>query len=440
MNRLKSWLLPVLAGMLLTLAAAERDRYELKFSRSVAPAGGAGEVGRLRFDAELYGAVGNLEAELRFYDAEGREVPFRVGREMAEPVRRSSFRAVPSRIIALDHRGNTGIFTVENPDGAAVGMLQVVTADRDFDKTVTVEAGDDEKNWRRVAGPRPFYDYSCLAPLRSDRIEIPVTKARYFRVLVDSYAEKEPLPSSRVIAGGGEPGTGRSWMERRLRIDGIVLMRPVEEKGLPGVEKLFACPLVPLGERREENGWTSLTFRSSLEPLAELTVRSTTPDYVREAVVLGSHDGRKFVRLASAPLYRLRFDPMQPDSAPVKLAGTRYPFYRVEIRNGDSRPLENITVQAGAPGCFAEFLTRNKPVELRYGGDVSAPEYDLLAVLNQLENPAVQEWKAGPGKANPEFRAGRINLYRWLPGAALVILGVMLCRALWRGIKTIEQA
>lgn len=438
MSKRKLWLFTMLAGIGLILSAAERDRYELRFRKSVTPAGGVGEVGRLRFDSELYDAVGDLHAELRFYDGQGREVPFRVRKAITEPERRSTFDEVPSRIIALDHRDNTGIFTVENPTGAAIGMLRVDTADRDFDKTMTVEAGEDGKNWRRVAGPQPFYDYSSQAPLRNVRIGFPAVKARYFRVLIGSYTEKESLPGSRVITGGGEPRTERIWMERRLKVDAIVLMKPTLEKQSGG-EKLFDYPLEPQEERREESGWTILTFRSSREPLAELTIRSATSDYVREAVVFGSTDGRKFVRLAAAPLFRLRFDPMQPDSAPVKLDEVRYPFYRVEIRNDDNRPLENITVQARGPGYFAEFLTRDEPVELRYGGDVPVPKYDLPAVLDRMKNPASQEWKAGPGKANPEFRAGRINLYRWLPGAALVILGAVLCWALWRGLKTIEQ-
>lgn len=439
MSKLKLWLFAALAGIGPVLSAAEQDRYELRFQKSVTPAGGAGEVGRLRFDSELYDAVGDLKAELRFYDAGEREVPFRVRKAVTEPERRNTFDEVPSRIIALDQQGNTGIFTVENPSGAAIGMLRVDTADRDFDKTLTVEAGDDGKNWRRVAGPQPFYDYSSRGPLRNVRIGFPAVKARYFRVLIGSYVENEPLPSSRVITGSGEPRTERIWMERRLKVDAVALLKPVEGTVHAGKEELFAYVLEPQGERREENGWTVLTFRSSREPLAELEIRSSTPDYVREAVVFGSTDGRKFVRLAAAPLFRLRFDPAQPDSAPVKLAETRYPFYRVEIRNDDNRPLEDITVQARGPGYFAEFLTRDRPAELRYGGDVPVPKYDLPAVLDRMQNPAVQEWKAGPGKANPEFRAGRINLYRWLPGAALVILGTVLCWALWRGIKTIEQ-
>ena len=383
--------------------------------------------------------IADLKAELRFYDGQGREVPFRVRKAVTEPERRNTFDEVPSRIIALDQQGNTGIFTVENPSGAAIGMLRVDTADRDFDKTLTVEAGDDGKNWRRVAGPQPFYDYSSRGPLRNVRIGFPAVKARYFRVLIGSYVENEPLPSSRVITGSGEPRTERIWMERRLKVDAVALLKPVEETVHAGKEELFAYALEPQGKRREENGWTVLTFRSSREPLAELEIRSSTPDYVREAVVFGSTDGRKFVRLAAAPLFRLRFDPAQPDSAPVKLAETRYPFYRVDSRNDDNRPLEDITVQARGPGYFAEFLTRDRPAGLRYGGDVPVPKYDLPAVLDRMKNPAVQEWKAGPGKANPEFRAGRINLYRWLPGAALVILGAVLCWALWRGIKTIEQ-
>lgn len=71
MSKLKLWLFTALAGIGLILSAAEQDRYELRFQKSVAPAGGAGEVGRLRFDSELYDAVGDLKAELRFYDGQG---------------------------------------------------------------------------------------------------------------------------------------------------------------------------------------------------------------------------------------------------------------------------------------------------------------------------------------------------------------------------------
>ena len=66
MSKLKLWLFTALAGIGLILSAAEQDRYELRFQKSVSPAGGAGEVGRLRFDSELYDAVGDLKAELRF--------------------------------------------------------------------------------------------------------------------------------------------------------------------------------------------------------------------------------------------------------------------------------------------------------------------------------------------------------------------------------------
>ena len=97
MSNLKLWLFTALAGIGLILSAAEQDRYELRFQKSVAPAGGAGEVGRLRFDSELYDAVGDLKAELRFYDAGEREVPFRVRKAVTEPERRNTFDEVPSR-------------------------------------------------------------------------------------------------------------------------------------------------------------------------------------------------------------------------------------------------------------------------------------------------------------------------------------------------------
>lgn len=391
-----------------------------------------------RFDAELYGHVDQPGAGLRLYEPDsGAEVPFRVVVE-ANTESLPDYRRVPEKLIGFERQQNCGYFIVENPGLAGVARLRVITPDRDFDKTIEVEASEDRKSWVTVAGPEPFFDYSSRVALRRDRISFPSCSKRYFRVRIGEYAEARELPYSRVTTDG--EGTARkverSRLERELKVDAIELETP--ETRRVSTPTLRNHPL-SLMERRESARRTELHFASNREPVTEVAVTADLPNYARRVVLSGSDDNLRFEKVAEGVIHKLRVGRFREDSPALRFAPVRFRFYRLEIFNGDDRPLETVTVEARGIVHRAEFLSAAPRLELYYGGTVPAPVYDLSPVLDRLEEASGTEYLLLAGRPNPLREPDRSRFFRFLPGAAFVLALFGIGFALWHGFRRIRQ-
>jgi hypothetical protein len=138
-------------------------------------------------------------------------------------------------------------------------------------------------------------------------------------------------------------------------------------------------------------------------PVDQLDVSAQTPTYDRPVTVEGSNDGKFWVPLASARIYRfpeavrLAHDRVPATSISIE---ARHRYLRLTIRNGDDRPLTSIEV---APLAFQRPLLAQgghpRPLRVLYGEPAArAPVYDFARL------PVPKPTELAFGSVGPEQR------------------------------------
>ena len=118
------------------------------------------------------------------------------------------------------------------------------------------------------------------------------------------------------------------------------------------------------------------------------------------------------------------------------------------IRNGDSPPLEKLTLKGYGPAYRLITLAADIPAKLCYGGNGVAPgEYDLGRTLSGIDTATLtfNEYQCGPQRETPGFRemteeGGGFLSSKWLFPAAAVLLALVLVVFIARNLGLVEKS
>ncbi len=414
--------LALAAGVLATLplpAAPESLLENFRYVRSAVRA--PGESGRawyaIDFDSSLYEAIDNLNTDLRLIDIDRQVVPFTVER-LIQTSQAQKEELLPGKFTGVQTLAD-GRSAVEFELEAATGgisSIELVTPEKDFEKTVSVAVGDGG-NWATAVPEYRFLDYSKQLELTSRKLNFP-----------------RPLSGRiiRLIFGA----TGATPPETPLKIDALRVYRTTSYD-LPGAPQLFPAQLTEIS-RSHDNGKTVVIFRSDRAPLTQIKITVATPLYQRRVTWAGSDNQRIWVPISGGTIRRIDSD----TTSTVELPESRYKFYALEIQNGNDPPLENIQLSALSagyriiiPGRFAA-----EALWLYYGGKAPRPDYDLKTHFEHLGDEQPGRYTLGKVENNP-FRPGRsavASSYRWVLSAMLLIGAGFLLYGILRRLRHID--
>jgi len=390
----------LLAGLLATAAVAGAGGREprFRFERPIVP--GATGPNRLEPDAGLLGGAALLVyepgskpgelgpfraglADLRFFDAAGREVPYL----LVAPTRREP-QWRPGRLLPIAATKKQSGFEVDL--GTAAGpaqsfnRLRITGLPAPFLKRFQLEGGGDRSRWSLIIPEGTLFDLPEEGLRRLD-VDLPAGDFRYFRLTWnDESSARMPLP-------GG--------VEARL-------VGPVDRAPAPRISLSF--------ERRPSEPGKS-RFRLRL-PAAGLPVQALMLDVsespagplLRPATVTEGRlakDGDSEiapVRLGEATLRRAVHDGVAASDLriPVNLPQGRDLELTVDDGNNPPLPLVGVTAEL-APLPWIYFEAPNTAsLTARFGDrDALAPHYDLEALRDQVARTSTAAARWGEVRA-----------------------------------------
>lgn len=352
----------LLAGMLVVAALAQGSEPRFRFERPVLP--GAAGPNRLEPDVPLLAGAAGGFADLRLFDAGGRETPYL----LVDPPRREPEWRV-GHILPTTQTKTASGFEVDLGTSATIDRVRILGLPAPFLKRFRLEGGGDRSRWTLLVAQGTLFDLPEEKLSRLDA-DFPAGDFRYLRLTWDD-ASSARLPS---------PGAVTARLVRAAD--------PVRPARVP----------VPFERRPSEPGKSRFRLRL---PAAHLPVVALDLD------VSGGPSG-PLLRAATVTEGRLR----QGDGgeiAPVQLGGTllrravrdglsasdlRIPVNQPEgadleltVDDGSNPPLPLAGVAAElAPLPWIYFeAAGTAPLTARFGDPkLPAPRYDLEALRDQV--------------------------------------------------------
>lgn len=354
--------LAILAATLAGLAA-DVDETQFRYTRPLSAP--AGVPVRFEPDGRLYAHARIEFPDLRILDSRGEQVPWRPEPKPA---------AVPRQSVTLVARGRrNGIVSVVVDRGAirpVIDRIELEIPDRVFVGDVVVEGSSTgAEGTYATLSTTPIYGVRGAVAAQSTTAVFPPTDYRYL------------LVHARGVSA----------------ITGATVSRDPERPPLEPVEAS--------AERQDAQRSTivELDLGFGRMPVDSVRIHSSTPRYVRQVTVEGSHDGTTFVPLGGGEIARFP----GVDLSQLSLAA-RHRHVRVTIQNGDDAPLDALRVTLEAlPRPLLLAAGYEPPFRLLYGAaSLPAPAYDfaqLPAAATGFER--AREGTLGRERANELFEA-----------------------------------
>jgi hypothetical protein len=379
-------LVAVLAAAAVT-GGVQQD--EFRYKRELHPDVASGRVA-FEPDGRMLGHTQPGFADLRVFDADGNQVPW---------------RNVPEGRLAIGH--DAAVLNSGRRGDVAVALVDVGSEHRVYER---VELG--------IAGGNFVGRVTAFG---ADRRGGPFTRLSTTTVY-DVHGARSARSTTIVL-----PPTDFRFLELRAtgvaRITGATVLGEFERPDL--VRRRHAVLGV---QNRARTTVSTLDFGLPGVPVTRLELRAADARYDRPVLVEGSNDRATFVPVAQGRMTRapgIVSPPLEFDS--------RFRYLRVTIENGDDPPLRAVRSETFGPS-FALMVEDGHPQPLRllYGADVRAPSYEF-ARLPVKQPVAVLDPSQLPRETlNPAFeRPGETfgERYRWLVQAALALAALVVALA-----------
>jgi hypothetical protein len=391
---------PVFLSLAIALAAAvavpaqQATQGSFRYERNVA--GSAAQAQRLPVDVPLLSggrpftvvrrgsrpvAEGGL-ADLRFFDANGREVPYLL---IAPPVTEARWlrgSVLPIAVTEKTSGFEADLGSVEQVDSISIDGLGVP-----FLKRLTLEASGDRRHWTMLESEGTLFDLPAEGR-RQTSLEFEPGPYRFFRVVWN------------------DTNTGRVGMPAGVRVRAATAGPP---------PPLSMVPADGFGIRPSEPGRSRFRIRlpGARLPAVALHINAegehiSREAYVTEQRVRGGEASPAI--LGRAKLTRVIKDGVVASDLRIPIASPTETEIDLVVHDGDNPPLlitELALELADLPWIYLE--SKGVPIVARFGNRTAqAPSYDLEAARNtiDIDKTAAGEWDAprdavGPAAATP---------------------------------------
>jgi hypothetical protein len=378
----------LVAALSLAGAAGERREPRFRSERPVLP--GAAGPNRLEPDVALLGGAAPLDpmgpdrgglADLRLFDASGREVPYLL---VTPAPRGPDWRS--GQILPIVATKTASGFEAELETGGTAGAIdrvRITGLPAPFLKRFRLEGGGDRSRWTLLVAEGTLFDLPDERLRRLD-VDLPAGDYRYLRLTWDDASSgRLPLPlrvEARLMrpVDPGPPARVPVAFERRPSEPGKSRFR----LRLPAAR----LPVVAL-ELAVEGGPAGPLLRPALVTEGRLAAGGPETTEI-SPVRLGETTLRRAVRdgLSAADL---RIPIQRPEGPDLELT--------VDDGNNPPLPLSGVTAElAPLPWIYFE-AAGDAPLTARFGDrDAAPPRYDLEALRDQVAraHTAAARWGA----------------------------------------------
>jgi hypothetical protein len=309
-------------------------------------------------------------------------------RPEAEPTDRTVVTVLNS-----GRRGDAATALIDlGPRRRVLDRIELIVSGRDFVGRATVLGSNDRETFTNL-GSTTIYDVAGATRARSTVVELPPSDFRYYELRATGVRS---IDGAAVSSETTRPALIRRDASERVRQQGRTTV-------------------------------VTLDLRHARIPIDELRVRSSTEAYDRPLQVSGSNDGRRYVPLFSTRLTRYEGSPQGPLAFT-----TRHRYLRLEIDNGDDRPLAGLSVEAFARSRAILVSEARDGLRVYYGDpSLRSPDYDFARLpAATLRDERAAQARLGPERPNPDFDVADtrsfVDEHGWVLQAALAAAALVV--------------
>lgn len=371
-----------------------------RYSRAIdLPATQSPRLVTLKVPQDIYGHAAPSLADLRVIDETGAEVPYALRGDLAvqHPVAsqaatilENSFAPGHYTQLVLDFKNVRGFHS----------SIQIDASEPEFMEWVEVAASDDARVWRIVQERAPIFRFPREGHSGTTMVSYSPNNARYLRVRILDAEKQFPVTSARIM------------------------LNPVVK---PQRELLHAIFAATAPTTAHQTAWSTDLGSSGL-PLTEVRFQVGPGEFVREVTIQSSPDGSQWYWVGSGEVYRFAQGRRECEQLSVPVEGTTERYLRVEIANGNDKPLPGVTPELYmATQRIAFDQNPGTSYRLLYGNIAAKPpEYDLSRRVNAQQIEAAFVAQVGQEEINSDWADPRPwtethKFVLWL-GVALAVL------------------
>ena len=371
-----------------------------RYSRAIdLPATLSPRLVTLKVPQNVYAHAAPGLADLRVIDETGAEVPYALRGDLVVPN-----PARPQSAAILENSFAPGHYTQLVLDLKDVqgfhSSIQIDTPEREFMEWVEVAASDDARVWRIVQQRAPIFRFPREGHSGTTMVSYSPNNARYLRLRILDGDKQFFVTSARIIFNPGvKPQT-----------------EPLRATFAP------ASATVP-----NETAWSADLGSANL-PLSEVRFQVGPGEFVREVTIESSRDGSQWYRVGSGEVYRFAQGGRECEQLTVPIEINIERYLRVEIANGNDKPLPGVTPAVYiATQRIAFEQSPDRTYRLLYGDSAAKPpEYDLSRRVDAKQVEAARVAQAGAEEINLDWADPRPwtethKFVLWI-GVALAVL------------------
>ncbi len=420
MSRPRRLPLPFLLLLLLLLPATARADFDRRLWERYQPLRPAGAPHAEGFGAIWlnpgfwpFPAASPPFADLRVLTDAGQEVPYfiEVNRPVAGPRELSAAllnnSVTPARQNWLEARLAT--------DAGSYDAVEIVTAEHDFFRRLTVLGSADGKAWNVIRAAAVVFDDPREEQLRRLRVAIPLSDYPRLAVRIDNQ---------------GEPV---------LRLAGLRVLRQQAGAGVP-VRVAATLTQQQTDPGRQE---TVATVRPDVAyPVSRLVLATGAHNFRRLVRVEAKGEGGEWRTVGTDTIFDFSPGTAGERELEVDFPETTARELRLVIRNHDSPPLELSGVSAFGWQRRLVFRLDGTPRYFLFAGNprAKAPTYDLSRLWARQKGPVPVAFTAGPPRPNADFAGAGARLpfterYKSAIYVAVTLLIAGLALLQWRVLR-----
>lgn len=348
-----------------------------KYFRAIdAPAANATRIVTVPLPQGVYAHAQPGFADLRVIDDRAAEVPFFLNaREQL-----GSF-AYPFQTRIIENSFSPGNYTQLVLDVAKYrgfhGSVRIETPQNEFMEWVEIDASDDARVWRIVQDRAPIFRFLQEGHGGTDIVRYSSNNAPYLRIRILDAAKQFPVTRVEIITNPPE--------------------KPEREP--------FAVNFVSTkGTAPHQTAWF-VDLEGSSAPLREVRFQVAPGEFVREVTIQSSPDKAHWFVVGTGEIFRFTQGTHECEELSVPISGIPERYLRVEIANGNDRPLDGVLPSAYMATRRVVFEQRpGRAYRLLYGqSEAKLAQYDLQRRVSQSQIDAGMAVSAGPEDENSSW-------------------------------------
>ncbi len=454
---------PILAvaaclGLVVAVTAQSAAPARFRFLKPVElPAAKDEEIAAFRIDSDLYAVTKPGLPDLRVFDKDLAETPYLIEAE-AETREEKSRRAFDTEIVNLKPEGNTLEVHLRLPDKSpAAEGFTIATLLVNYERKVRVAGSADGKTWTPLVTDGIVFDYTRFMDVSRRDVPLPANKFREFKITIEDAIDeasspfKELTKTFRAGKDKEDEKVERTTIERRpFRIDRIgAWTSDARERVLQPRTVVYPVESFEVKEDSAKKQ-TVVAVKTRREPITRLTLKTTSRNFSRRAVVevltARAKGPAEWKPVGEAMISNVSYRDQHHEQLTITFPEQREEQFRIVVHNDDNPVLSLQGAQAEGAAQRVVFLAQpGKAYRVFYGSEsADAPRYEAATVLAKLRKGSEPVAATlGAQAANPDFAAAPATvqsvLNNWyFLGGTFVLMAAVLGWALYQAASRMD--